>query len=162
MTAPLRNNDQLVKALQEALHRGLEGRAGLQEVPRLLHQVLGENRWQHRVIAATGQEQRFDRFQDFITAPPPAGLGITMELIRNLCGHDTDVINSLDALTSGSLDEQKDSADRSSKPTLTIPLDPEKAARCLAEHFTEEQWAEFLETLDQLRTRPAATHPRDM
>ncbi len=162
MPDPLHNNDQLVKALQAALHRGLEGRAGLREVPALLQQVLDENSWQHRVIAATGQEQRFDRFQDFITAPPPAGLGITMELIRTICRDATDTINSLDALTTGSPGVQTDSWDRGPKPTISIPLDPGKAARCLAKHFTDEQWTEFLKTLDRLRTRPAATHPHDV
>jgi hypothetical protein len=59
--------------------------------------ILGQNRWNkpmwpERVDTRTGEVYRFDRFEDFVTAQPLAGLGADLAKIEAVCGEDPDAL----------------------------------------------------------------------
>lgn len=92
----LRENDQVVTALQHALG---EGEHGLNVVPELIKRVLREARWQDRASDRLGREVAFEAFVDFIHEPPPEGLGTTVELVLRICGGDEEAQSLIEAAT---------------------------------------------------------------
>lgn len=79
MNAP-KANAVLVEALGSSLRRG--GNA-LEDVPGLLTRILVEEAWRE-FVTPRGELVRHERFVDFVTTPPTAGLGATMRLIEKI------------------------------------------------------------------------------
>lgn len=86
--------DDTVRILSRQMFHG--GHA-IKEIPDTLKMILGRNRWNkpmwpERVDAKTGEVYRFDRFEDFVTAQPLAGLGADLAKLEAVCGDDPDAL----------------------------------------------------------------------
>jgi len=198
MAQNFRENDIIVSALSGSLR---EGETSLAQAPKLLKKILKEGRWKKRVITQTGQSVEFERFEDFVTAEPLEGLGLTVDMIRRICGDDVEALDLLDQTLrkkhGGNRKTSKVKNDniilektklgtsrsyalsklRKSKPelhakvlsgelspneamikagfrvkTITIPLEPKKAAQALARHFKKSGlWKELLEQIKSVK-----------
>lgn len=199
MAQNFRENDVIVSALSGSLR---EGKTSLTQAPKLLKKILKEGRWKKRVITQTGQSVEFERFEDFVTAEPLEGLGLTVDMIRRICGDDIEALDLLDKALRGKqgapTGKRKDKNNyniidysksvgtsrayalsklRKSNPdlhakviagelspneamikagfrvkTITIPLEPKKAAQALARHFKKSGlWKELLEQIKSVK-----------
>lgn len=199
MAQNFRENDVIVSALSGSLR---EGETSLAQAPKLLKKILKEGRWKKRVITQTGQSVEFERFEDFVTAEPLEGLGLTVDMIRRVCGDDLEALDLLDQVlrkNRGGDRKSKKIKDyniindkdrgvgtsrayalsklRKSKPdlhakvlagvlspneamikagfrvkTITIPLEPKKAAQTLARHFKKSGlWEELLKQIKSVK-----------
>jgi hypothetical protein len=69
---------------------------GISVAPDLLKSVLVTEAWRDRIVESTGERALFDRFGDFVAAPPPGGLGSTIESIERICREDVQALSALD------------------------------------------------------------------
>lgn len=92
MTESLRHNANLVDALGSALR---DGEHGLSTVPALLKRVLSEGSWRE-FVTKRGERVEHQRFADFVTAAPLAGLGADLALVRRVVGDDVEALSMLD------------------------------------------------------------------
>lgn len=96
---PLRARGSDVAALIDTLRRG---GSALESVPHQIKQILRDETWRH-FVTRLGKEVRHERFADFVTTPPLAGLGADIALVRRLIADDTEALDLLDrALLDGS------------------------------------------------------------
>lgn len=86
-------NDSIIQSLYVSI---VQGDANLSDVPGLLRRVINEQMWRKRFIKRTGEVAEFDQFIDFIETPPLEGLGTTVDTLRRLVVHDTEVAVILD------------------------------------------------------------------
>ena len=114
------DRDELVSGLQRAVSRGAHG---FEDVPPALRIVLESESWKERPVRARGGDPvGFTYFEQFVEAPLPDGLGITMETLRDLCRKDIALLDWLDSATSGRQGERTDLVDiinNVSRPTGT-------------------------------------------
>lgn len=89
---PLRARGSDVAALGDTLRRG---GAALESVPEQIKQLLRSGDWRH-FVTRLGNEVQHGRFADFVTTPPLAGLGGTVELIKRLVKGDPEAEDLLD------------------------------------------------------------------
>lgn len=92
MSGDPRANNVLVEALGSSLNHGGEA---LSNVPALLKRVLAEEAWRS-FVTRRGQAVEHERFADFVTTPPTAGLGADLALIRRIVAADTEAADLLD------------------------------------------------------------------
>jgi hypothetical protein len=98
--------DELVAGLQRAVARGSHG---FEDVPPALRIVLESESWKERPVRARGGDPvGFTHFEQFVEAPLPDGLGITMETLRDLCRKDIVLLDWLDKATAGRQGERTD------------------------------------------------------
>jgi len=96
---PLRARGSDVAALIDTLRRG---GSALESVPHQIKQILRDETWRH-FVTRLGKEVRHERFADFVTTPPLAGLGADIALVRRLVADDVEALDLLDqALLDGS------------------------------------------------------------
>jgi hypothetical protein len=88
--------DSIVENLRDSM---VTERKLLDYFPTLLKSVIADGLWRERVVARTGEVARFARFEEFVVAAPYAGLGITMEMLKNLCRGDMELLATVDAAT---------------------------------------------------------------
>jgi hypothetical protein len=67
----------------------------LKNLPGMVKRVITENMWPERVVRITGEIATFKTFGEFVTTPPPAGLGTDIETLKRLCRDDEEVITLL-------------------------------------------------------------------
>lgn len=84
MTDSLRHNANLVDSLGSALR---SGEHGLSTVPALLRRVLEEDSWRE-FVTKRGEHVQHERWEDFVTTQPLAGLGASMDLVDRIVGKD--------------------------------------------------------------------------
>jgi len=77
--------DYQVDALRSHITRGGEG---LKDVPAALARVIKDEAWRERIDWRTQQRFTFERFEEFVTAPPLAGLGATVGVVERLVRGD--------------------------------------------------------------------------
>lgn len=92
MTDRLVHNRHLVDDLGGALR---SGQHGLAVVPGLLKRVLEEESWRE-FTTVRGELVRHERFVEFVVAPPLAGIGATVELLKRLVKDDSEALDLLD------------------------------------------------------------------
>lgn len=92
-------NDQIVEALQHAVH---SGGVGLSCVPQLVKQVIDRRCYADRVVRATGERIGFPTFQEFVVKHPPEGLGADLRLVKRICADDPEAMDKIDQATVGS------------------------------------------------------------
>jgi len=85
---PLRARGSDVAALIDTLRRG---GSALESVPHQIKQILRDETWRH-FVTRLGKEVRHERFADFVTTPPLAGLGANVALVRRLVADDTEAL----------------------------------------------------------------------
>ncbi len=88
--------DSLINDLQQEIYRGEDT---LSAIPKTLRIVIDRDLWRERVVQATGELVRFDRFEDFVTAPPLEGLGSSVRQLKHLCRDDKAALDALDRAT---------------------------------------------------------------
>jgi hypothetical protein len=113
---PLRARGSEVALLSDILARG--GFA-LESVPHQIKDLLRSDAWRH-FVTKLGKEVRHERFAEFVTAQPLAGLGATVEMLRRVLGDDMEALDLLDrALQNPVGHPEKDSIRTNSRPTGT-------------------------------------------
>jgi hypothetical protein len=75
-----------------------EGAASLDNIPRLIRQVIEEQMWREYLDKKTGEVFRFDSFKEFVQSPPPGGLGTTVATLIRLCVDDPLVVDLIDEI----------------------------------------------------------------
>jgi hypothetical protein len=92
MSDQLRGNALVNDALGSALRRGGDA---LGTVPPLLKRVLDDGSWRE-FVTKRDERVHHERFADFVTAKPLAGLGVDMALIDRIVGtSDPDLLRML-------------------------------------------------------------------
>jgi len=61
-----------------------------------LKMVMTDRMWRCRFVRELGRNVRFDSLEKFVHAPPPEGLGTTVQKLKDLCGRDEHVANLID------------------------------------------------------------------
>jgi hypothetical protein len=92
VTDPLKRNANLVDLLGSSLR---DGGHALGAVPGLLKQILAEGGWRE-FVTQRGEHVKHERFADFVTTLPLAGLGATVETVRKLVVDDIEALDLLD------------------------------------------------------------------
>jgi hypothetical protein len=92
VTDSLRRNANLVEMLGGALR---DGGHALGSVPSLLKQLLTDDGWRE-FVTQRGEHVVHERFADFVTTPPLAGLGTTVTTVRKLLVDDMEALDLLD------------------------------------------------------------------
>lgn len=90
-------NAVLVEALGSSLRRG--GNA-LEDVPTLVKRVLREEAWRD-FVTPRGEPVQHEKFADFITTPPTAGLGASVDLVKRIIAPDAEAVDLLDQALAG-------------------------------------------------------------
>ena len=86
MIKQLVRRDHVIAGLMRAVH---QGNLLVEQVPATLHLVLSENMWRKRQVDQLGGRViEFKRFEDFVRAPIPEGLGLEPTALRRLLPHD--------------------------------------------------------------------------
>jgi len=75
---------RLVDALGSAI---ADGGQSLGQVPQILRKLLEEDAWKD-FETQMGKHITYTRFEDFVTTPPLAGLGTTVDLIKDIVSKD--------------------------------------------------------------------------
>lgn len=82
--------------LVQALGSGIRSTGnGLADLPALLRRVMEEEAWR-AFVTPRGMLVEHERFIDFVTTPPTAGLGATVELMRKIVADDQVACDLLD------------------------------------------------------------------
>ena len=92
MTDVLKRNANVVEALGSALR---QGEHAIGTVPALIKRVLAEESWRE-FVTQRGEHIQHKRFVDFVAAPPLAGIGATVDLLRRVISDDTEAVDLLD------------------------------------------------------------------
>ena len=90
--------DEITHSLSIAVKWGGEG---LINVPNLLKKVIAERMWKKRFVVMLGQTVEFERFEDFVFAQPPEGIGTNLRMLKNLCHFDSYVDYLLELTIAG-------------------------------------------------------------
>lgn len=112
---PLVKFDHTVALLTSSVRRGS---SGLHSVPGLVKQIIREDMWQKRVIEATGELVECKTFAEFVTSPPPKGVGTDVETLKRLCHEDMEALDLIDQATTN--DEGGDKRSSDYKTTVSI------------------------------------------
>jgi hypothetical protein len=89
--------------ITESLYRTLRGgEHGLTEVPGLIRRAIEQQVWlERKVHQMRNKVASFPTFTAFIEAPPPEGLGATLELCERMIGDDADTLMLFRRATTG-------------------------------------------------------------
>ncbi len=91
----LQENGERVKRLYSRLR---EHKYDLVSVPSLIRQIVKNDLWRKFRVEKTGQVVEHDSFLEFITQPPPEGLGATYKNLWILCLDDIEAQEMLASL----------------------------------------------------------------
>jgi hypothetical protein len=92
MSDRLRHNANLVDALGSSLRSGSHG---LDTVPALLKRVLQEESWRE-FVTQRGDHVKHERFAEFVTTLPLAGLGTSVDLVCRIVASEPEAADLLD------------------------------------------------------------------
>jgi hypothetical protein len=84
--------NRLVESLGSSLRHGGEA---LEDIPKVLREVLESGAWRD-FTTRMGQRVQHERFEDFVTTQPLAGVGGTMDLVRRIASSDPVTLDLLD------------------------------------------------------------------
>lgn len=97
--------------LIQALGSGIRSTGnGLADLPALLRRVMEEEAWR-AFVTPLGKLVEHERFIDFVTTPPTAGLGATVELMKKIVADDPVAADLLDQALIGRSGERTDLVD---------------------------------------------------
>lgn len=105
IASPLTFRDELVSDLRKKLS---SGDFALRDVPQVIQLIIRDEMWRERMIRATGQVQRFERFIDFVTTDPLEGLGTDVKTLQRLCSDNPEALDLLDQALSSRQGERTD------------------------------------------------------
>ncbi len=81
MTRPIANY-HYVRALNDMLRNTSVDR---ETAARFVRMIILDHMWKCRFVKELGRKVAFDAFDDFVCAPTPKGLGMTVAELRSLC-----------------------------------------------------------------------------
>lgn len=197
-------NGQMGRALYSAIRDG----KAIENIPGLVKLIIKEQCWKRLLIESTGEVKEYTNFAEYITTPPPEGLGTDIETLWRLCGNDIEAQTAIDEVTKrgnggnnnpngigGKSHKTIDNVDnihidnipdrpdgttrqagirrlRTQRPdlhtrvlaheisvhaamieagfrpkTVTIPIDPKRAAKTIKQHFTNDQIQILIDSL---------------
>lgn len=201
MSNPIENG-QIAGILYYAIRDG----KAIDDIPGLVKRIIGGEMWKELLVKETGEVVNFKSFIDFVTTQPPEGLGTTLDTIKRLGSHDTEMLALVDGATQRTREDwtpnptgnnqyqnvvtvdniHDNHLDRptgtsrqaglrrlaKSRPdlhtrilsheisvnaamveagfrpkTLTIPVDPERAAQAIKRQFSQDQIEQLVELL---------------
>ena len=88
--------------LSDGLYRSIRNAKAIANVPGILRQILQMESWTDLLVQATGEIVNFKSFAEYVTTPPPEGLGSTVEYIRALIPRDDmELLAMFDEATQG-------------------------------------------------------------
>ena len=90
---PSPQQERVIEYLRAAI---FDGRCGLSDVPALINRVIREDLWRRRVLPGSGETVVFSRFEAFLQAAPPEGLGTDYKTLHRLCADDVETIDLLE------------------------------------------------------------------
>src|SRR5215471_12823331 len=112
--------------ITEALYRSLRGgEHGLKAVPGLIRRAIEQEVWTERKVHQMRNKiAKFSSFHEYIKAPPPEGLGATLDLCERMIGDDEQTLVLFRRVTTG-----KHGGDRRGKDAIkrdNVTLDPKR------------------------------------
>lgn len=72
--------------------------SALDEIPGYLIKVVEGDIWRE-FTTKMGERARHESFESFVTTPPLAGIGTTVDMLRRCCGGDPAALDALDRVT---------------------------------------------------------------
>lgn len=200
MSNPIENG-QIAGILYYAIRDG----KAIDDIPGLVKRIISGEMWKELLVKETGEVVNFKSFIDFVTTQPPEGLGTTLDTIKRLGSHDTEMLALVDGATKrkhGNTTSPRDAQGQyipifdniqdwsipkaptgtsrqaglrriaKSRPdlhtrilsheisvnaamveagfrpkTLTIPIDPKRAAEVIKRQFSQDQISQLIEFL---------------
>jgi hypothetical protein len=112
------NKPVLAGHLLDALYFSVRDGKKIDNIPGLIEQLLAEDLWKNVYVEETEQTVTYERFEDFITTPPPEGLGTKIKVLERLIGNDKKSLDLLNAALQGK-PGQKLRANQRSVETVT-------------------------------------------
>jgi len=95
------NKPALAGHLMDALYFSVRDGKKIDNIPGLIEQLLAEDIWKKVYIEETERTVTYERFEDFVTTPPPEGLGTKVKELERLIGDDQDTHNKLNNALQG-------------------------------------------------------------
>lgn len=93
------NKPVLAGNLLNALYWSVRDGKKIDNIPGLIEQLLAEDIWKEVYVEETDRTVTYERFEDFVTTPPPEGLGAKIKDLERLV--DDSTANLLDAALQG-------------------------------------------------------------
>lgn len=95
------NKPVLAGHLLDALYYSIRDGKKIDNIPGLIEQLTAEDIWQEIYVEETERTVTYDRFEDFLTTPPPEGLGVKVDVLKRMIGDDDGTLNLLDDALQG-------------------------------------------------------------
>jgi hypothetical protein len=95
------NKPVLAGHLLDALYFSVRDGKKIDNIPGLIEQLLAEDIWKNVYVEETERTVAYERFEDFVTTPPPEGLGTKIKELKRLIGNDKKSLDLLDAALQG-------------------------------------------------------------
>jgi hypothetical protein len=68
----------------------------LKQLPKHIKVILKRGMWKSRIVKQTGERKEYKRFEEFVVAEMPYGLGSDISQIKNLCKDDTTTVDLIE------------------------------------------------------------------
>lgn len=95
------NKPVLAGHLLDALYFSIRDGKKIDNIPGLIEQLLAEDIWKEVYVEETERIVTYKSFEDFVTTPPPEGLGTKIDVVKRLIGPDDATLNLLDSALQG-------------------------------------------------------------
>ena len=95
------NKPVLAGHLLDALYHSIREGKKISNIPGLIEQLVAEDIWKEVYVEETERTVTYDRFENFLTTPPPEGLGIKTDDLKQMIGDDLVTLNLLDDALQG-------------------------------------------------------------
>jgi len=95
------NKPMLAGNILNALYWSVRDGKKVDNIPGLIEQILTEDIWREIYIEEIERTVTYERFEDFITTPPPEGLGATVKTLERLLCDNEVALNLLDEALQG-------------------------------------------------------------
>ena len=112
------NKSVLAGHLLDALYFSVRDGKKIDNIPGLIEQLLAEDIWKTVYVEETERTITYEHFEDFVTTPPPEGLGTKIKVLERLIGDDEVTLNLLDAAIQGKPGKKWDSRTVDEKNTV--------------------------------------------
>ena len=89
------NKPILAGHLLNALYFSVRDGKKIDNIPGLIEQLLAEDIWKEVYIEETERTITYNNFEDFVTTPPPEGLGTKVKELERLMGKDNEAFDLL-------------------------------------------------------------------
>jgi|SRR5579859_3173117 len=85
--------DEITQSLSKAVYHA---NANLKNTMGLLKMIISQEMWRKRIVTITGEVVEFQKFEQYVVAQPPEGLGTNIETLKFLCCSDASLVELID------------------------------------------------------------------